>query len=65
MTGLATGPHLHYEFKVNGVHRDPLRVALPDAAPISPVQQVAFRDGTRSLNERLSMLRNARLAKLD
>lgn len=33
-TGLASGPHLHYEFLVNGVHRNPRTVTLPDAAPI-------------------------------
>jgi murein DD-endopeptidase MepM/ murein hydrolase activator NlpD len=65
MTGLASGPHLHYEFKIDGTQRDPLRVALPDAAPISPAQMTAFKDGTHDLNERLAMLRNTRLSKLD
>ena len=34
-TGLATGPHLHYEFRVRGVHRDPLRVESPNAPPLA------------------------------
>lgn len=34
-TGYATGPHLHYEFKIAGVHQDPMRVALPKAEPVS------------------------------
>lgn len=33
-TGWATGPHLHYEFKVAGVHHDPMKVPLPKAEPI-------------------------------
>jgi len=65
MTGLASGPHLHYEFKIDGTQRDPLRVALPDAAPISATQKTAFLNGTRELIDQLAMLRNARLAKLD
>ena len=34
MTGLATGPHLHYEYRVDGVFKNPQTVALPDAGPI-------------------------------
>jgi murein DD-endopeptidase MepM/ murein hydrolase activator NlpD len=64
-TGLATGPHLHYEFLINGTHRDPLRVALPDAKPISEQQKAAFQEATSTMNERLSMLRGNSLAKLD
>ncbi len=65
MTGLATGPHLHYEFKINGTQRDPLRVALPDARPISEQQISAFQEATLNMNSRLSMLHDTSLAKLD
>ena len=65
MTGLASGPHLHYEFRIDDQQRDPMRVALPDAAPISPQQKVAFQEATRSLTDRLGLLRNTSLAKLD
>jgi murein DD-endopeptidase MepM/ murein hydrolase activator NlpD len=34
MTGLATGPHLHYEFLLNGVHMNPQTVRLPGAEPL-------------------------------
>jgi len=43
-TGLASGPHLHYEFLVNGVHRNPRTVNLPKAEPIANKEKFKFTD---------------------
>src|ERR1700722_587487 len=44
MTGLATGPHLHYEYLTNGVHRNPQTVQLPGAEPLRAQDLQTFRD---------------------
>jgi murein DD-endopeptidase MepM/ murein hydrolase activator NlpD len=48
-SGLATGPHLHYEYRVNDVHRNPRTVTLPPADPIPAERQTAFRAATDPL----------------
>ncbi|MEJ1959489.1 MAG: peptidoglycan DD-metalloendopeptidase family protein [Nitrosomonadales bacterium] len=65
MTGWATGPHLHYEFRIDGEQRDPLRVALPNAIPISASQKSAFEEASRRLTDQLSLMSNTSLAQLD
>jgi murein DD-endopeptidase MepM/ murein hydrolase activator NlpD len=64
-TGWATGPHLHYEFRISGRARNPFSIAMPAALPVPPQELPAFRAHAEPLMARLDLLANTNLAQLE
>jgi murein DD-endopeptidase MepM/ murein hydrolase activator NlpD len=64
-TGWATGPHLHYEFRIAGEARNPLSIAMPAALPVAAQDLPAFRAHAQPLVSRLELLANSNLALLE
>ncbi|MEJ2255765.1 MAG: peptidoglycan DD-metalloendopeptidase family protein [Woeseiaceae bacterium] len=61
-SGLATASHLHYEYRLNGVHRNPRTVSLPDAEPIAEQYRERFLAQAAPILEELEDFKRTRLA---
>jgi murein DD-endopeptidase MepM/ murein hydrolase activator NlpD len=64
-TGYATGPHLHYEFKMAGIHQDPLRVALPKAEPIPARLKTQFLQVANDARTTIDLVSTASAARFE
>lgn len=64
MTGLATANHLHYEYRLNGAHRNPRTVSLPDAEPIKEEYRQRFLTEAAPILEELERFKSTRVASI-
>ena len=64
-TGLATGPHLHFEFRVDGVHRDSLRIKLPKSRSIAKDQKALYKAKAERMIEWLNSQKDNQLTSND
>ena len=62
MSGLATGPHLHYEYRVGGIHQDPQTVEFASAEPVPEAQRGQFEREVAPLWQQLDRKRPKELA---
>jgi len=65
MSGVATGPHLHYEFLINGQHQDPMKVALPKANILQGSNKAKFESTSSQMTAQLRLLGTSNIAALE